>query len=257
MPSSDTAPTGAPVATRVSRRSAVRVVVWATPVIAVVAPAPAYAASCRTLYSGTTNWSDASYSRTSDTASSGGFTASNGVRVGVTFASVFTNYTAQVAGGVNNLGVTNPVGGTGGAGVTLAQTSNAASDAANSSSNQTVTVTFDRAVYNLSFLITDIDSNANAFSDGVAITGASFTSTIPSGSTVSGSGTTASPFRQQAATAQADNATGTTGNIGLTFAGPVTSFKITYWNLVANPSGNRLQAIFIANMTASVYNAGC
>ena len=229
-----------------------------TPVIAMAAPAPAFAASCTTLYSGTTNWSDGTYTRTSDSASSGGFNASNARRVGITFASAFTNYTAQTSGTINNLGVVNPVGGTGGAGITLIQAANSAAASGSSSNNQTVTVTFDTPVYNLSFLITDIDSNTNQFSDAIAITGASFTSTVPSGSSVSGAGTTASPFRQTAAAVNADTNTGTAGNIQLNFAGPVTTFKIVYWNVLTNPSAtSRIQGAWIANMTASVYNTGC
>ncbi|WP_188778026.1 hypothetical protein [Marmoricola endophyticus] len=226
--------------------------------VATATAAPAMAASCSTQYAGTLDWAS-NYTRSSATSGTASVPVGAAGNVGVTLSSTFTGYTAYTQT-PPNLSSYSPVGGTGAAGLSLVQTANSASVTNNSANNQTLTMTFNRPVYSLSFLITDLDYNANQYRDGMAVTStAAYTTTVPSGSTVVGAGTTASPF-QSSASAAYDNNTGTAGNIRLTFAGPVNSVQFIYWNLLppAQATATALnQGAWISNMTLTARNPNC
>ncbi|MEP6814837.1 MAG: hypothetical protein ABI873_04730 [Marmoricola sp.] len=254
---------------KVGRRTVVRSVVWSAPVIAIAAPAPApaFAASCTQLYAGTLNWaSPASYTRNSTTSGTGSITASNGQVIGVTLASTFANYSPNATSTDNtpNLGVTTPVGGTGASGLTICQNANGTGTSSltnNPAFNQSLQVRFNRTVRNVSFTLTDVDSGAGQYLDAIVITGAAFSSSFPAGSTVIGTGTTTSnPFRQSSPNTPYDNGVSPGGNVLITLPGPLTAFTIVYWNAI--PPANvtvdpTRQTVFVSNMSASVFNAGC
>jgi hypothetical protein len=242
-----------------ARRSLVKGAAWTLPVLAVAAPAPAYAVSpCTTLTSGSLVWSNASeYNRTSANRGDGMVPlGSSGSTVGVAIESTFTGYTALTTAPAN-LSVLATVGNTGAAGLSFTQVASSGLVTGNPLNNQTVKFTFTQAVYHLSFLLTDFDYLANQYQDGMAISGPAFTATVPSGSTVVGSGTMLSPFRSSG-TAAYDNSASGARNVKITFAGPVSTFSLVYWNLLTVPTAPTLsQGSWMGTMSLQGYPATC
>lgn len=263
-----------------SRRGLLTASAWAVPSIVVAAAAPSFAASSDlpsskvcidTNYA--LNWAGAAWSYSS-TSGSGVAGTSNGVGVakavqtrtlpGHTYdpvaITVANTFSGNAVGLVNNNGknmvVPNHlVGGLGQRGLEMYQGisgSQAKSSSERRQDSQTVAVTFDRPVRNLAFTITDIDFTTGQYADRVELLGP-FTAVKPS--TVTGSGTQASPWQGNASSGNVDHVTSGQGNVKVTFAGPVTAFALRFWNADGGSSGKRYlnaqgaQAIFLSNFT--------
>ena len=103
---------------------------------------------------------------------------------------------------------------------------------------QDINFIFSSPVSNLQFTIMDIDNgnqvdfeDGTGYSDQVIVSAPTgFTSTKPTGSTVIGNGTVASPFRNINDVTQAYGDTSPGGNIQISMAGPLTSFTLKYIN---------------------------
>ncbi|SEB67153.1 hypothetical protein SAMN04489844_0810 [Nocardioides exalbidus] len=199
---------------RPTRRTMVRSAAWSVPVVAVAATAPAYAASCgnaETLswsnYTDGTVFSSAMFGSTKLTLSQSGNLGSDSGKV-----------LYQDEGGVNPALRFYPTNGVDGSSIT-------------------VTLTFSRAVKNLSFTILDIDNANNgngstAWRDRIAVTGTP--SSVSVGSRIQGAGTENSPYRSSGTT-QIDNSD-PDGNVTLTWNGPLTSVTYRYFQIGA-PTG--------------------
>ena len=113
---------------------------------------------------------------------------------------------------------------------------------------QDITFTFSAPIYELSFIITDIDSGLTGdgeavdegFSDRVVIlTAGGYTSTVPTGSTVTGAGTVDSPFMNSYVQSYHTDSPG--GNLKISMAGPLSTFTIKFSNgSVQNGSSQRI-----------------
>ena len=226
-----------------SRRSVIRAGAWTAPVVMVVASAPYAAASpgCTPVTGHyVVTWGTTAYSRSADKTSGTAVitsTTSGAKSVTMTLSSVVSG--GMVRGnGTENLNLlvsSGNVSGTGQKGLTFEQYI-PGRDTSGRANRQSVTLSFSTPVKNLSFLLTDIDSLNGDFYDQVEVSGATFTSSTPTGSEVIGSGTQASPFHIQGTGANhkgenpQNNSTGKGGNVRVTVAGPVSSLVLTYWN---------------------------
>lgn len=262
-----------------SRRSLLRAGAWAAPAVVIASASPAYATSgaisrpnpapaparvCANVLHMLT-WSTAGMSgtgsvRTAVARPSAPVPAGTSVTdVNVTLRSTFFgNMGALVNNNGKNMTVTShQVGGLGTVGLELYQgitTGRARAKAADRHLDaQTLEVVFDRPVNGLSFTVTDIDGQAGQFSDRVTVTGATYTESH--GSTVSGNGTAADPWRGPAS--NVSHETSGQGNVKVTFTQPVTAFSLRFWNADAGTSGwlsqnvlsnNGAQAIFLSNL---------
>jgi len=113
---------------------------------------------------------------------------------------------------------------------------------------QDITFTFSAPIYELSFIITDIDNGLTGdgeagdegFSERVVILPAGgYTSTVPTGSTVNGAGTDASPFMNNNVQSYHTDSPG--GNLKISMAGPLSTFTIKFSNgSVQNGSSERI-----------------
>lgn len=152
------------------------------------------------------------------------------------------------------------VGGSGARGLEMWQRQSATSarNAANvHNDRQTITFDFGRPVTNLSFTISDVDAsgttngNTGQYRDAVYVSQAP--TSVVLGDRVTGSGTTASPWVPNVATSNnsaLDNTTSARGNVRLTYAGPIQSLSVTFYNLETRTlSGNGAQAIYFTNFT--------
>ena len=208
-----------------SRRSVVRGAAWSVPVVAVAATAPAFAASPCTNRTALlpVSWSS-SYSTTQQTGSIAGSPVVN----------VTAGYTSTLLGGgalnAQNLTPTS-----------VAATRDSISLVNNSPTTlslnaegnfQTVTFTFARDVYGLTFSIDDIDRVAGSYHDHVFLSGAPETPTVTLGSAVTGAGTSGSPWRTTASSG--DNATSQT--VTVTYPNgmvPMTSLTLRFYSTLA------------------------
>ena len=112
---------------------------------------------------------------------------------------------------------------------------------------QNITFTFSAPIYELSFIITDIDNGLTGDGDGdegfsdrvVILSSKGYTSTVPTGSTVNGAGTAASPFLNNNEQSYSTGSPG--GNLKISMAGPLSTFTIKFSNgLVQNGSSQRI-----------------
>lgn len=236
---------------------------WASPIAiaGVAAPALAVSPTCAS-QDVTLNWGVAQYSGTPSLTSS--FTTKvtfnpsppNGTYPSLNSplqATIVHTYFGQARGSTPNGTIsTFNVGGIGQVGYYVRQQIGATGSATPSANDyQTIRFTFSESVSNLRFSITDIDrvwtTTTRDFIDGVSLTSSSrFTATVPSGSTVTGAGTAASPWRNSTEGNKSEDAPG--GQIDITFTGPVQTFTIRYDNLgrEAITSGvNNDQAVFV------------
>lgn len=116
----------------------------------------------------------------------------------------------------------------------------------NNGSRQTVTFSFTNPVTNLAFTFFDIDNQTgNGWGDRLVMNTAGYTSSIPAGGLVIGTGTNADRFRNSNANLNLAN-TDNRGNLTIQYAGPISSFSFTYRNQV---STNSIQLISIGDMT--------
>lgn len=230
--------TGASLTT--SRRALVRGAAWTVPVVAVAATAPAYAASCDSTAPTTMNL----ISRT------------GGDGTTVSFASTVSGLTV----GSYNFSTNDPVMTQG----WLEFENNPRGDGSvsNPSVYQDITVTFSRAVRNLTMDIADLDTSGSGtgnsrtynYWDAIAVHGTTVSyeaSTM--GSSLTGSGSLADPWRQQtfANTPPASN-TAASNKLTFAFSGPVTTFKFRYWCIRGRSNYNGTQAVWIGNMSYKV-----
>lgn len=121
--------------------------------------------------------------------------------------------------------------------------------------SQTLKVTFDRPVSNVSFSITDIDFTVGQYSDRVEIAvPVPYTAVPTSKATVLGAGTQSSPWRGAYSGGNVDHVTDSRGNVAVTFNGTVSEFTLRFWNADGGSQSQALtakgaQAIFLSNFT--------
>ncbi len=238
---------------RPSRRAVLATGAWATPVLAAGLAAPAAAASPCLPAAYLLNWGVTPYTRTSDsrsgTATITAPAAPTAPAVTLSITSVFSGSMVPISGtGLGNLIVyTSTIGGTSQQGLMFYQSFNPSSTTNGDRANrQTTTFTFSQPVSNLSFIVTDIDSQSNNFWDDVEITSAS-SLTATRDATVSG-GTTGPWYQTSNNNSLNPDVAG--GNISVRFTVPVTTFTLVYWNKQTSvTSGNGTQGIFVGDMS--------
>ncbi len=104
----------------------------------------------------------------------------------------------------------------------------------------TAVFNFSVPVYNLRFTIFDIDESAGNWQDFVSLSSpAAFTFTQPAGATATGAGTAANPWVGHTNVGGTSDA----GNVNVTFAGPVSTFTLTF---LSGPNPNNGAAQFVA-----------
>lgn len=107
----------------------------------------------------------------------------------------------------------------------------------------TITITFNRAARDVNFTILDIDAtNNNGYRDSVAVLTPGFTATP--GPRVIGAGTATNPFQMNTPYANIDP-TSAMGNLGLAWAGPLTSVSFRYFQ----PDVNANSANMVVGMS--------
>ncbi|MGG5260738.1 hypothetical protein [Phycicoccus avicenniae] len=253
---------------RPSRRSVAAGMAWAVPVIAVGAAAPRAAASPCNPQAYTLDWGGSNTSYTRNNAGTSGVATIDPDGAGPV-ASVSMSIASQFIGTMkagNEFGNTNnnirvsssSVGGTGQVGLSFHQAlTNAYNVVPGRSARQEVTFSFDAPVTGLTFMVTDIDSNAGDFNDRIEFSGA-FTSQIANTNTLTGAGTQPNPFAPTNANAPVNDTSSTAGNVRITYPGTITSFTMTYWNAVSSYSGvDRSQGVFLSDFAFSVIRNNC
>jgi hypothetical protein len=106
---------------------------------------------------------------------------------------------------------------------------------------QTITITFDSPVSNLSIPLFDIDNTTprgSRWSDRIIVTTTGYTYSVPAGSTVIGIGTSGNPFRNSHNNDNVDY-TSNGGNLVLGHPGPLMSFTFIYRNGPNVSNGNQ------------------
>lgn len=227
--------------TTLSRRSVARGFAWTVPAVAVTAAAPAFAASMPCTLQTVSTFSTATPTAAITTNKG---TGSDGVTVTATATKSGTFNTAV------QYNMTSPDGKF----IQLAQNPG-------SGQYQELTFTFSQPVYNLSFVVADVDylNNMNGtYKDGVVVqqvNGATpVYTTTAKGSNVTGSGTTSSPFQPVSTTTQyvySDAAGQVTVKVNPTTG--VTTFSIRYSDL-ANRTDSLSQQIYIGGITYTTTN---
>lgn len=244
-----------------TRRTVVRSAAWSVPVVAASTGTPAFAASpCATSYPWRLDWNGAStsYPAAPTTDAQGVRTATATITgpVGtspmtVTFSSTVVGADTRTDANLRVDAASYPdVGDTGGTGLLLQHQDIVAGRA---NSRQQVDITFGRSVSNLRFTITDIDSNnrpwsSNDYRDQVELTGlrtAVATRRGRNGFYVEGAGTPSSPWQMYDDDVPADDSSDDRGNLAITYPGPVSGFRLDYWNA----AGRGQQAIFLSDLT--------
>lgn len=149
------------------------------------------------------------------------------------------------------------VGGTGSRGLEMWQglsNTSARSASAVYQDRQVITFDFGRPVTNLSFTITDVDAYETSawrgqYRDAVHVSVPPTRAVL--GNRVAGAGTQASPWTSATAPSSStglDNATSSRGNVALTYAGPIRSLAVTFWNTETRAlSNNASQAIYFSS----------
>lgn len=244
-----------------SRRSVVRGAAWSIPVVAVAATAPAYAASPCDPRPGTVLlWtaSDVSHNRESPARAVTTYDPDGTGPVPAMTLTTTVVYSGNMKTGTEFGNATNDslliqgnVGGLNQAGLVMYQ-STTSTGAGSFNDRGAYTFTFSRPVTNLTFTITDVDSNGSQYRDAVMLT-SGFTE-LSKPNTVIGAGTQANPYRPAGDQTPTNDATGSAGNVRVRYTGTISSFTITYWNQSANlgsPTGNtnNQQAIFLSGLT--------
>lgn len=241
-----------------SRRRVAAAAAWAAPTLVVGAAAPALAASPCPSVAYTLDWGVNSYTRNS-AGTQGELTSSvpagSAPPISVTVDAAYTGNMKSGAesGGNRNLTIeSGVVGGSYAGGLSILQSQTGAYTSYQRDARGTYTFSFTAngrpvAVKSLTFTITDIDSQGGDFWDAVELSGA-FTVTSR-GATVIGSATEAAPAKQSGRSNPLANSS-SSGNITVTYAGPITGFTLTYWNAQTGFSGvDRSQGIYVSDMT--------
>jgi hypothetical protein len=225
-----------------SRRSVVRGAAWTVPVIAAATAAPAFAASCDSTTPTTMNLTSR---RGGDgTTLSVASAVAGGMSVGSW--NLRTDDTSQMPAGWLEFenrprtdgGVSSP------------------------SVYQDITLTFSKAVRNLQFEIVDLDTNGTEnwrgdvsynYWDAIAIHGTTTPFDATLGSTLTGTGALASPWRQNAFSLDPPNSNQAASNrLNVWFTGAVTTFKFRYWSVRGRSGYSGTQAVWMGNMSYKV-----
>ena len=241
-----------------SRRSVVRGAAWTVPVVAVAATAPAYAASPCDLRTGAVlDWDGASttYSYAPDRrTATASFDPDGAGPVPPMTMTVSTSYAGGMKPGNETsldqaMFVRSSVGGLGVSGLTLEQATTSTGPRYRADRGS-YTFTFSRPVSNLTFTVTDIDSLNGDFWDvlepspgyTVVSTGAQVSSDFggPNGSQRFYSSNNNNPQ---------NDTNSDLGNVQLRYAGPISSFTLTYWNAQTSFTVDTSQAIWVSDMT--------
>lgn len=220
-----------------TRRTVTRAAAWSVPVVAVAAVAPAYAASCpkervsAANITASTRDSAIKWQATFDVDGTGP-KPSNVMTVDATYDSgmAVRNDGPNVA--PDNFTTLPTVGGLNTTGLVMAQRPVADTPRAPLAAKGNYAFSFTRAVSNLTFTLTDIDSISGDFLDAVQLTPGFTWSNRAAGLT--GVGTSADPFRQTSADVNANNSSSGAGNVTITYPGPLTGFTISYGNAAAS-----------------------
>lgn len=245
---------------RASRRNVVRGAAWSVPVIAVATAAPAYAASpCDPRTNQVLDWdgSNTTWSRAEDRRS--GMATLDPDLAGPIPALTFglaTSYVGNMKPGNevgfgNALTVVSNAGGLTTSALSLVQATTSATPQGRNDRGS-YTFTFSRPVSNLTFTITDIDSNSGDFDDVLEISPGYVE--LSRGSAITsdnnGPGGTQRYYNTSANNALND-VSSNAGNIRLRYAGPISTFTITYWNWANQFSSgvDSNQGIFLSDLT--------
>ncbi len=236
-----------------SRRSLLTAAAWSAPVLALAVAAPLAAASTLCVDPDVgINWglatvtgAAASLGASSTLERRAVFTPQNSTRPSTPNVTASVRHTfAGNARAETNDGTVSAqnVGGIGQRGYQINQRVGDGSTQPTSADVQSVVFTFDEDLYNVRFAITDIDRawrqgastmfdrRTRDFLDGVVLESAApRTFSIPSGSTVTGAGTSASPWYNSTDGNKNEDAPG--GQVDVVFPGPVRSFTVRYLNL--------------------------
>jgi hypothetical protein len=194
---------------QVGRRAVTRGAVWSIPVVSLAVAAPAMAVSGCTMTTGVLSWD--SYASGSQQTGHSLATTMPGVHVTVTLSGD--------TGADNNGEVTSTT--TGG----LSQVMRFYDLNKTKNTSQTVTLTFNKPVQNLSFSLLDVDSQGDAYQDLVVINTAGGTANRHKN--VKGSGTAADPYRAKNANSPVSGSSADS-NIDLSWSGPISSVSFTY-----------------------------
>ncbi|NYE35772.1 hypothetical protein F4692_000876 [Nocardioides cavernae] len=247
--------------TRTSRRTVVRGAAWSVPVIAAATAAPAFAASpCDPRTGAVIDWDNTAtttHQRTSILGATTKYDPDGNGPVPVLTLTTTAVYSGNMKSGtefgnaVNDSLLLQSNVGNLGAGLVMYQ-STTSTGAGTFNDRGTYTFQFSRPVKNLTFTVTDIDSNGSQYYDAVSLT-PGFTQQFRA-TALTGAGTDTDPYRASSATAPVDDFTSQSGNVRVSYANEISSFSITYWNRSANlgnTSGalNNQQAIFLSNLT--------
>ncbi|WP_210438896.1 hypothetical protein [Nocardioides xinjiangensis] len=258
------------------RRTVVRAGAWTVPVVTVATAAPSFAASpCATDYSYLLDWgsSTSSFSRgiggTAAAATATTTSGAGGQSVRVEFASaligtVANGYTLDptynlsvpgpsgggTAPNVTNLGNLTPGGAERGLCLQHSTSTTASVNATtgNPDRGQRLTISFPRAVSNLSFWLVDIDSTSTGYWDRVRFTTVAPTPSEPSPN-INGTGFGTSPFRYGTAQSNSNIDENSAGaRVRVSFGGPVSTLVLEYWN-AAYSSGSSIQRLFLSDLS--------
>lgn len=271
----------------VTRRRVTTGLAWSAPAVAAAVAAPLASASpCRDV-SQTVAWNSPQYTRVSDTQGAyqapapAGAIPESGLRVTVS-ARYGSNMTSGALDAPNANLMPSNNGVQGGTSEYLAfhqrplvvDTSNGRespggwdfslagmTSTTRQNNTGTYTITFDRPVTGLSFLLMDIDSvggnsSNRDFYDIVWLTGlngsaqASFSSTLVNTGHLTGAGTLTNPWRALNNNARVDG-TSASGNVNVRFTSPVTTFTVFYAHGLKKTGGTADpdQAVFLSNLT--------
>lgn len=242
-----------------TRRTLTRAAVWSVPVIATASAAPAFAASpCDKRIAQVLDWDGnrVTYTRTNSTVAKAVLDPDGVGPVPALTMDVVATYTGNMKPGYEsaaepnpNFRVATPVGGLGVSGLSLWQATSSPTPQG-SADLGTYTFTFSRPVTNLVFTLTDIDSQSGDFWD-VVRPSAGFVvddQAATVGSDTSGGG---QRFYAASNSAPVDNGFGAGGNLRLRYAGPISTFSISYYNGASSFAFgvDQDQAIYISDLT--------
>lgn len=255
-----------PTQPRPNRRTLTRAAAWTVPVIAAAAAAPAYAASCTGRTGQVLDWDSAqvTFTRTSTSAKAVLDPDGSGAVPSLTL-DVTAGYTGNMQAGsesgdtTQTMALQAAVGGLAASGLGLMQATTSAGP--NNTKKQpvgygdrgTYTFVFSRPVSNLVFTITDIDSTASDFRDALVLSPGYVVESLASGIelTSSPNDTPGTWFQSNSDNTAVNDSTGPTGNLRVRFAGPISTFAITYWNRQGSYDANidTNQRIFVSDLT--------
>lgn len=228
-PSSASTPAGSNTGGASTRRSVLRAAAWTTPVIALAAAAPAYAASpgqCTVM----TNYNLLKKRKKQTKVP---FTDSD-----VTMSITLTPGNGWSASDENLTIQQGPQGGIYKDWLKLENVSSS------KGANVLVTFTFSKAVSKLKFSLFDLDSIENGYIDAVIWNTEPTSSSIGSG--LKGNGTSRTPW-QKSSYGEIDSSQ-QVGNVDLAFDGPITTVQFTYFNNSEKTSKFNNQLIGISNI---------